>query len=125
MQDSPSLAGRQLHPQVEERFVRGAREAARFFVSTSNIHAALERPVDRLTELEIPYAIVGALTLNAYGYQRTTTDVDVLVRRDGLDAFKKAHLGRGYVERFPGSKAPGAQQELPSAQRTADWSRRA
>ena len=73
-------------------------------MNKSNVHLALERLVDRLTDLEIPYAIVGALSLNAYGYQRTTVDVDVLVRREGLEAFKRAFLGRGYVERFPGSK---------------------
>jgi hypothetical protein len=33
-----------------------------------------------------------------------TTDVDVLLTKDGLAAFKAAHLGRGWVERFPGSK---------------------
>ncbi len=70
----------------------------------SDVHLTLERLVDRLVRLEIPYAIVGALSLNAYGYQRTTTDVDVLVRREGLEAFKEVFLGRGYLERFPGSK---------------------
>jgi hypothetical protein len=44
------------------------------------------------------------MALNAYGYRRTTSDVDVLVRRDGLESFKSAYLGRGYVEKFPGSK---------------------
>ena len=73
-------------------------------MSESNVHAALERLVDRLAELDIPYAIVGALALNAYGYLRTTSDVDLLVRREGLEAFKKAHLGRGYLEKFLGSK---------------------
>lgn len=73
-------------------------------MSTSNVHLALERLVDRLTELKIPYAIVGALALNAYGYQRTTSDVDVLLRREGLESFKKVYLGRGYVEKFPGSR---------------------
>jgi hypothetical protein len=99
----PVQAGR-LRPQEEERFLSGAREAARFFMNRSNVHLALERLVERLTELEIPYAIVGALSLNAYGYQRTTSDVDVLLHPDGLDAFKRAYLGRGYVEKFPGSK---------------------
>jgi hypothetical protein len=89
---------------VEERFLDGAREATRFFMNKSNVHGALTRLVDRLTELKIPYAIVGALSLNAYGYQRTTSDVDVLLRREDLEAFKKAYLGRGYVEKFPGSK---------------------
>ncbi len=94
----------QLDPLVEKRFVHGALTAARFFMEKSDVHQALYRLTDRLTKLEIPYAIVGALALNAYGYQRTTTDVDVLVRPEGLEAFKKAYLGRGYVEKFPGSK---------------------
>ncbi len=93
-----------LQPRTEERFVDGAREAARFFMSKSNVHRTLERLVDRLTRLQIPHAIVGAMALNAYGYQRTTSDVDVLVQREGLETFKKTHLGRGYVEKFPGSK---------------------
>jgi hypothetical protein len=100
---SPSRAGR-LDPQVEKRFLYGAREAARFFVNKSNVHRALERLVDRLTELKIPYAIVGALSLNAYGYRRTTSDVDVLLRREDLESFKRAYLGRGYVEKLPGGK---------------------
>lgn len=93
-----------LSPQAEERFLNGAHEAARFFMNKSNVHGALTRLVDRLTELRIPYAIVGALSLNAYGYQRTTSDVDVLLRREDLDTFKRAYLGRGYLEKFPGSK---------------------
>jgi hypothetical protein len=100
----PSAQAGRLAPRVEERLVAGAREAGRFFVGESSVHRALERLVERLTGLEVPYAIIGALALNAYGYQRTTTDVDVLVRREGLDAFKKAFLGRGYAEKFPGSK---------------------
>ena len=44
------------------------------------------------------------MALNAYGYQRVTTDVDVLLTREGLATFKARHLGRGWVERFPGSK---------------------
>jgi len=103
MKHTSVQAGR-LRSQEEERFLAGAREAARFFMNTSNVHRALERLVDRLTKLEIPYAIVGALSLNAYGYQRTTSDVDVLLRREGLESFKQACLGRGYLEKFPGSK---------------------
>lgn len=93
-----------LSPQVEQRFADGAREAGRFFMSDSNVHRALERVVDRLVDLEIPYAVIGAMALNAYGYQRTTTDVDLLVRSDDLATFKRVWLGRGYVEKFPGSR---------------------
>lgn len=93
-----------LQPQVEERLIRGAREATRFFMGNADVHQALERLARRLQELGIPYAIVGAMSLNAYDYRRTTEDVDVLLRREGLETFKKAYLGRGYVEKFPGSK---------------------
>ena len=57
-----------------------------------------------LKEAGIPHAIVGAMALNEYGYQRVTSDVDVLLTPDGLKRFKELHLGRGYVEKFPGSK---------------------
>lgn len=97
----PSLT---LPRELEERLVAGAREASRFFVAQSDVHRALERLADRLRRLDVPYAIIGAMALNAYGYRRTTSDVDVLLTREGLARFKEAWLGRGYVERFPGSR---------------------
>jgi hypothetical protein len=103
MPQPPSQLGR-LAPGVEQRLIDGAREAGRFFVGESDVHRTLERLVDRLSSLEIPYAIIGALALNAYGYQRATVDVKVLARREGLEAFKREFLGRGYAETFPGSR---------------------
>ena len=44
------------------------------------------------------------MALGAHGYERVTTDVDVLLTREGLERFKRDNLGRGYVEKFPGSK---------------------
>ena len=44
------------------------------------------------------------MALNEFGYQRTTVDVDVLLTAEGLSAFKARHLGRGYVEKFSGSR---------------------
>ena len=44
------------------------------------------------------------MALNEFGYQRTTVDVDVLLTSEGLAAFKASNLGRGYVEKFPGSR---------------------
>ena len=51
----------------------------------------------------LPYAIIGAFALNAYGHRRVTVDVDLVMRDDHLQAFKRNHLGRGYVERVPGT----------------------
>ncbi len=70
----------------------------------ADVQKALEQLVRVLDDLEIPYAIVGAMALNEFGYQRTTVDVDVLLTADGLAAFKAHALGRGYVEKFPGSR---------------------
>lgn len=70
----------------------------------SPVHAALAALVTVLERERIPYAVVGAMALNAYGYRRVTTDVDVLLSAEGLARFKAVALGRGYVEKFPGSK---------------------
>ena len=82
-----------VEPPVHGEFPRGR----------VSIHAALEDLARRLDELHVPYAVVGAMALNAFGYRRATVDVDVLITPDGLARFKEAWLGRGYVERFAGS----------------------
>jgi hypothetical protein len=68
------------------------------------VHQALRRLTATLESDGIDYAIAGAMAMNAHGYRRVTTDVDVLLTRDGLARFKQNHLGLGWVERFPGSK---------------------
>ncbi len=100
----PQATTGRLAAQVEAAFVFGLRETGSFFMGRSDVQAAASELADRLGALDIPYAIIGAMALNAYGYRRATTDVNVLVTRDGLHDFKAAWLGRGYVERFPGSK---------------------
>jgi hypothetical protein len=92
-----------LEPAIERRLVEGARFTQEFHMGESRVHKAMEALVARLDELDIPYAILGALALNAYGYLRATVDVDVLMTREGLERFRSASLGRGYVE-FSGSR---------------------
>jgi hypothetical protein len=91
-------------PPDEERFWRGVADADRFFMGESKVQNALEKLVRALEEAQIPYAIIGGMALNEMGYRRVTIDVDVLLTAEGLAAFKARHLGRGYVERFPGSR---------------------
>ena len=93
-----------LDGQAEERFWLGVRAAERFFMGEAEVQKALGKLVDILEKEHIPYAIVGAMALNQFGYQRVTVHVDVLLTPDGLAAFKERHLGRGYVEKFPGSR---------------------
>jgi len=93
-----------LDPEREAAFWSGVENAGRFFMGAAGVHRALERLARLLDEHKISYAIAGAMALNEWGYRRVTEDVDVLLTRDGLSALKAAALGRGYLEKFPGSK---------------------
>jgi hypothetical protein len=93
-----------LDPASEDAFFAGVEFADRFFMGRSPVHLALEKLSRLLDEAGIPYAVIGAMALNEYGYLRTTVDVDLLLTREGLDAFRSRYLGRGYVEKFAGSR---------------------
>jgi len=73
-------------------------------VGDADVQKALRKLARLLDEDGISYAIAGAMALNAYGYERVTVDVDVLLTREGLVSFKARHLGRGYSEKFAGSR---------------------
>jgi hypothetical protein len=90
--------------RAEQRFWSGVAYAERFFMGDADVQHALRKLARILDEAAIPYAIAGAMALNEYGYRRVTTDVAVLLTREGLDTLKKRVLGLGYVEKFPGSK---------------------
>ncbi len=94
-----------LDDESERRFFAGAAEATRFFKGEGDVHHALEKLAGLLEADGIPYAILGGMALNAYGYRRVTVDVDVLLTREGLEAFRAKHLGLGYVQPFTGSKS--------------------
>src|SRR5262249_41569289 len=44
----------------------------------------------------IPYAIMGAMAVNAHGAERTTRDVDVLLTAEGLERFREQFVGTDY-----------------------------
>jgi hypothetical protein len=88
----------------EHTFWSGVAEASRFFMGTSDVHRTLERLARVLDEHRVPYAVIGAMALNEWGYRRVTVDVDILLSPEGLARWKDATLGRGYVEKFAGSR---------------------
>src|ERR1700704_2803770 len=93
-----------LSREREDRFWAGAGEATRFFMGESDVQRVAAKVARLLEEDGIPYAVIGAMALNEYGYRRVTVDVDLLLTREGLASFKEKHLGLGYMEKFAGSK---------------------
>jgi hypothetical protein len=89
---------------AEARFWENVQESSRFFMAESRVDRALIKLVDTLNDSQIPYAIADAMALNEYGYRRATEDVDILLTKSGLAALKSVVLGRGYLEKFAGSK---------------------
>jgi hypothetical protein len=79
-------------------------EADRFFMGTGKVPETVRLLAGDLNRERIDYAIIGGMALNAHGYRRETVDVDVLVRPEGLAAFKERLVGRGYIEKFPGAR---------------------
>lgn len=68
------------------------------------VHQTMHRVAQRLADEGIPYAIIGGMAINAHGFDRVTTDVDLLTTRDGLDEIHKKLVGRGYVPAFQGAR---------------------
>ncbi len=89
--------------EAEARFVAGVAYCERFFMGQAEAQKALFKLTAILEAERIPYAIIGAMALNEYGHRRATVDVDIILRDVDLVAFKARHLGRGYVERVPGT----------------------
>lgn len=95
-------AGR-LTSEDEARFEQGVTYCERFFMGTADAQNALYRLTAILEADGLPYAIIGAFALNEYGHRRVTVDVDLIMREEDLQEFKRRYLGRGYAERVEGT----------------------
>jgi hypothetical protein len=90
----------------------------------------MRRLVKEMERAGIVHAIIGGLAVYAHGHRRLTVDVDILLTADGLEAFKRGIVPKGYdpvpnrprrfvdrkngvtidvlvTGRFPGSGRPG------------------
>jgi hypothetical protein len=72
-------------------------EGSRHFEGKSAVFDALRKIVKRLTELQVPYAIVGGMALFHHGVRRFTEDVDILVTKHDLKRIHDELAGRGYL----------------------------
>ena len=67
------------------------------------VNDALHRLVTDLERNGIEYAVIGAVALNQHGYRRFTEDIDILLSREGLEAFREKLVGLGYRPAFEGA----------------------
>jgi hypothetical protein len=79
------------------------REASQFYMSQGDVYTTLRNLARRLDSENIPYALIGGMALAAHGWIRMTQDVDILMTREGLGAFRERLVGRGYTPAFPGA----------------------
>jgi hypothetical protein len=79
-------------------------EGGRHFEGQSKVYLALQRIAQRLSELEIPYAVAGGMALFSHGLRRFTEDVGILVTADGLRRIHERLDGLGYIRPFEKSK---------------------
>jgi hypothetical protein len=79
------------------------RESEAFFMKEGKVHHTLKRLARALEEESIPYAIVGGMALNLFGFTRETVDVDILLTAEGLERFQQRLVGRGYTLAFRGA----------------------
>ena len=82
---------------LERDPTRALSEGSRHFEGKSAVFDALHKIARRLTELQIPYSIVGGMALFHHGVRRFTEDVDILVTKHDLKKIHEALAGRGYL----------------------------
>ncbi len=62
-----------------------------------NLYDELVSVVRALDDAGVEYALVGGLAVSVWGAPRATKDIDLLVRREALEAAKGAVRGCGYA----------------------------
>jgi hypothetical protein len=79
-------------------------EGLRYFMGEGTLQGTLAQLSSDLKRHGIDYMVIGAVALMAYGYPRFTEDIDLVLTREGLEAFHRELIGLGYVPAFPGAK---------------------
>ena len=79
-------------------------EGLRYFMGEGTLQGTLTQVSSDLKQRGIDYMVTDAVALMAYGYPRFTEDIDLVLTKEGLEAFHQELLGLGYVPAFPGAK---------------------
>lgn len=79
-------------------------EGLRYFMGHGDLNKTLAQLTSDLREHGIDYAVIGAVALLAHGYQRFTSDINLVMTPEGLEVFHRELIGLGYLPAFPGAK---------------------
>jgi hypothetical protein len=80
--------GRVLHPIEEVRM---------FFDDKGPVPETFRRLRTLLAEAKIEHIFVGAIAANAHGFRRSTEDVDLCMRREDLERFRREFVGKEFA----------------------------
>jgi len=94
--------------QLSESFDHLLAEADQNFLETGKLQSTLADLTRRLKDAGISYAVLGAIALARYSFQRLTVDIELLLSPEGLARFQEHCLGRGYVPAFTAQQNPFA-----------------
>lgn len=88
------------HASVRELYAEGLR----YLMGEGSLNNALAQLCEDLDAHGIDYMVIGAVALMAHGYPRFTEDIDLVLTREGLDAFHRELVGLGYLPAFTGAR---------------------
>lgn len=67
-----------------------------FFDKTGPVQETFQRLKENLQAEGIDYVVIGAFALGAHKFERATMDVDLCIRRDDLERFRRRFVGGVY-----------------------------
>jgi len=85
-------------------FIDIFEEGLRYFMGHGELNKMVAELGSDLNRHGIEYMIIGAVALTAHGYPRFTSDVDIVLTREWLEAFHRELVGLGYRAAFEGAK---------------------
>src|ERR1043165_8568241 len=94
--DAPTVDRRSLHDLYAE--------GLRYFMGQGSLNKVLSQLAADLERHGIDYMVIGAVALMAHGYPRFTEDIDLVLTREGLEAFHRELVGLGYAPAFQGAR---------------------
>ena len=79
-------------------------EGLSYLMGRGKLNSALAQLSADLGRHGIDYVVIGAVALMAHGYPRFTEDIDLVMTSEGLEAFHRELVGRGYRPAFEGAR---------------------